>query len=368
MDERLIKFAKLLVDYSVNVQPGDRVWIEATTAAEPAVRAVFQRVLEQGGHPHVLLTFPEQEELYLSYANGEQLDYVPPFAKMAAEQFETRIRFYSETNTRMMSGVDVAKSGRRQKAMSQIQQVVMRRGGDGSMRWLSTLYPTEAYAMEAEMSLRAYEDFVYRACHVDDTTPDPVAYWQSVGADQAKQIARIEGHDQVKLQGPDVDLTLSIKDRKFINSCGRHNIPDGEIYTGPVESSVEGWVRFSYPAGYGGRVVEGVELRFEQGRVVKATARKNQVFLHEMLGSDAGAGYLGEFAIGTNYEIDRFTQNILFDEKIGGTFHMALGAGYPETGSLNKSAIHWDMICDLRKESEIKVDGELFYKNGMFIE
>ena len=367
MDPRLVRLAHLLVDYSVNVQPGDRVWIEATTAAEDAVRAVFQRVLEKGGHPQILLTFPEQEALFLEHADGDQLDLVPPFAKLAADEFECRIRFYSETNTRSQTNSDSAKAKQRQKALSQVQQVVMRRGANGSMRWLSTGFPTIAYAMEADMSLSDYEDFVYGACHVDDRTPDPVAYWQQTERDQAVLVDRLAGHDVVTLKGPDVDLRLSIKGRTFMNSCGHHNMPDGEIFTGPVEPSVEGWVRFTYPAVYGGRVVEGVELTFQQGKVIKATAKKNQNFLHEMLSSDNGAVYLGEFAIGTNFGIDRFTKNILFDEKIGGTFHMALGAGYPETGSVNKSAIHWDMICDMRQDATITVDGDLFYKDGAFV-
>ena len=184
---------------------------------------------------------------------------------------------------------------------------------------------------------------------------------------QREIIDRVKGGDKVEVRGPNVDLTLSIKGRKFKNSFGEHNMPDGEIYTGPVEKSVNGWVRYTYPAITGGRVVEGVELTFKGGKVVEATATKNQDFLLEMLETDKGARYVGEFAIGTNFQIDRFIGHILFDEKIGGTFHMALGAGYPETGSLNKSIIHWDMICDLRKDSVIMVDSKLIYKNGDFV-
>ncbi|MBT3714675.1 MAG: aminopeptidase, partial [Anaerolineae bacterium] len=179
-------------------------------------------------------------------------------------------------------------------------------------------------------------------------------------------VDNIQGHDQVILRGPNVDLTLSIKDRTFLNSAGIFNMPDGEIYTGPVEKSVNGWVKFTYPAIYGGVAVEGAELTFSNGKVTSAKADKNQDYLLKMLETDAGSRYLGEFAIGTNFEIDKFTGQILFDEKIGGSFHMALGASYPETGGLNKSAIHWDMICDMREDSEILVDGELYYKNGKF--
>jgi aminopeptidase len=240
----------------------------------------------------------------------------------------------------------------------------MRRGADRSLKWVSTLYPTEGYAMEAEMSLADFEDFVYRACHADDA--DPVAHWKQVEADQARIVDRLAGHDQVVLRGPNVDLCLSIKGRTFINAAGKVNMPDGEVFSGPVEDSVNGWVRFTYPAIYVGVLAEVVELTFSKGKVTKALAAKNQAFLLEMLASDPGASYVGEFAIGTNYEIDRFSHNILFDEKLGGSFHMALGAGYPDTGSKNKSLIHWDMICGMKEDAEILVDGEVIYKNGRF--
>lgn len=176
----------------------------------------------------------------------------------------------------------------------------------------------------------------------------------------------LSGKDEVVVKGPNVDLKLSIKGRNFINSDGKTNMPSGEIFTGPVEDSVEGWVRFTYPAIRLGREVEGIELKFEKGKVVEATAEKNEPFLLEMLEVDEGARYVGEFAIGTNKRINRFIKNMLFDEKTGGTIHMALGAGYPQTGSVNKSGIHWDMICDMRDGGQIYVDGELFYEAGEF--
>ena len=243
----------------------------------------------------------------------------------------------------------------------------MKRGAEGSLRWMSTLYPTNAYAMEADMGFEEYQDFFFRSCHADMDTLDPVAYWQGVKQEQDRLIERVTGHDKVTLRGPNVELSLSIKDRIFKNACGENNMPDGEIFTGPVEDSAYGWVQFTYPAMYEGVIVEGVKLTFEDGKVVEATAEKNQDILIKMLDSDPGARYLGEFAIGNNFEIDKFTKSILFDEKIGGTFHLALGGGYPETGSLNRSLIHWDMICDMRQDSEIYLDGELFYKNGQFI-
>jgi aminopeptidase len=366
-DQRVEKFARILVDYSTQVGPGDRVAITATTAAEPLVRALYTQVLERGGHPHVLFDLPGQDELLYAHASGEQLDFVPLFHKLAFEQFEVLIKVRSELNTRALSAVEPARQSRRGKAVSTLLAAQMKRGAEKSLRWMSTLYPTSGYAMEAEMGQDAYEDFVYRAMHADEGTPDPVAYWQYVELEQRRIVDRIQGHDRVELRGPNVDLSLSIRGRIFRNASGQQNMPDGEIYTGPVEDTVQGWVRYTYPAIYQGRQVEGIELRFEDGKVVQATARKNQDFLLEMLASDDGARYIGEFAIGTNFEINRFTHNILFDEKIGGSFHMALGAGYPETGSKNKSAIHWDMICDLRQDSEILVDGEVVYRNGQFV-
>jgi aminopeptidase len=364
-DLRIEKLADILVDHSTRIQPGDRVAIEATTAALPLVRALYARILQRGGHPHLLLDLPEQDELLFEFGRNEQLDFIPTFRKLAYDQFESRIRIASMTNTRALSAVDPVKQKRRQKALSPILETQMRRGADRSFKWVSTLYPTEGYAMEAEMSLKNFEDFVFHACHADEE--NPVAFWTKMETNQKKIIERIEGHNQVILRGPNVDLSLSIKGRKFLNGAGLNNMPDGEIYTGPVEDSVNGFVRFDYPAIYNGVMVEGVELIFSNGKVTQASARKNQPFLHEMLESDAGARYVGEFAIGTNNEIDCFLHNILFDEKIGGTFHMALGAGYPESGSKNKSIIHWDMICGMQKDAEIVVDGDVVYKNGKFV-
>ena len=369
-DSRIEKFAKVLVEHSARVVPGDRILIEATTAAEPLIRELYIQILQKGGHPHLMISLPgmmpfSQDELYLTYANDSQLDFVPSFYKLAYDQFEGRIRVHSATNTRGLTNIDPNKVQRRGKATSVITEAQMRRGAEGVFKWVTTLYPTEAYAQDASMSLNEYEDFVFGAVHTNEV--DPIAFWNSTAAGQQKAIDFLGSKGQVVLRGPNVDLTLSIKNRKFMNSTGVYNMPDGEIYTGPVEDSVNGWVKFTYPAIYGGVAVEGAELIFSNGRVEQAKAEKNQDYLLKMLESDAGSRFLGEFAIGTNFDINKFTGNILFDEKIGGSFHMALGAGYPETGSKNKSAIHWDMICDLRTDSEILVDGELFYKNGQFV-
>lgn len=369
-DPRVSKFSNVLVQHSARVVPGDRILLEGTTAAEPLLRELYIQILEKGGNPHLMVALPgtmpfSQDEMYLTYAKDTQLDFVPTFYKMAYDQFEGRIRIHSATNTKGTSNIDPAKIQRRGKATSVITESQFRRGAEGAFKWVTTLYPTEAYAQDANMSLKEYEDFVFGAVHANEE--NPIAFWKSVEQKQQSAVDFMKGKNQVTLHGPNVDLTLSVKGRTFMNSFGTFNMPDGEIYTGPVEDSVNGWVKFTYPANYGGTSVEGAELTFSNGQVKTAKAEKNQDFLLKTLESDAGSRNLGEFAIGTNFDIQQFTGNILFDEKIGGSFHMALGAGYPETGSKNKSSIHWDMICDMRTDSEILVDGELFYKNGQFV-
>jgi aminopeptidase len=239
------------------------------------------------------------------------------------------------------------------------------RAANGNFSWVGAWFPNAASAQEANMSLEDYEDFVYSAtfCNFED----PVAEWRKMSEGQQKIVDWLKGKSEFRLLGPNVDLTISVAGRPFINCDGSNNMPDGEIFTGPVENSANGWVRYSYPTIVSGRAIRGIELKFVDGRVEDAHAEENEDLLQAVLDTDAGARYLGEFAIGTNYGIQRFTSNILFDEKIGGTFHTAVGRGYKDSGSKNESAVHWDMICDLRSDSEVHVDGELFYKDGQFM-
>jgi aminopeptidase len=364
-DPRVVRLAQVLVDYCVKVQPGERVTLTALTPAAPLAEAVYERVVERGGHPHLLLNLPGLAPYFLRHANDAQLAYVSPFTRLTYEEFECLIALGGKSNTRELSGVDPARQALQRQALAPLIQTYFGRAAAGTFKWTLTEFPTEAAAQDAEMSLRDYEDFVYGACHVDDPAVDPVAYWQGVSAEQQRLADWMKPHDRVEVRGPNVDLTLSVKGRTFINADGLRNMPDGEIFTGPVEDSVNGWVRFTYPVVTAGREIEGIELKFEQGRVVQASAKKNEAFLLSALDSDAGARYVGEFAIGTNYGIKRFTKSILFDEKLGGSFHMALGAGYPDTGSQNHSGLHWDMICDMHA-GEIRADGELFYQAGAF--
>ncbi|MFQ5340923.1 MAG: aminopeptidase [Anaerolineae bacterium] len=364
-DPRIVAVADTLVNYSTRIQPGDLVAITGSTETVLMIQAVYQKVLEAGGHPLVITEIPGIQELFFEFAGDEQLTFISPVERLILNEFDATIGVRGAVNTKALSSVDPSRQAKRQAARRELSEVFMRRSAEGSLKWVGTLFPTNAHAQDAEMSLREYEDFVYAACLVNE--PDPAAAWQEVAGNQARLIESLSDKDQVHITSENTDLTLSIKGRTFVNADGKYNFPDGEIFTGPVESSVNGVVTFDFPAITAGREVEGVRLRFEDGRVVEASARKNEAFLHEMLKTDEGAPYLGEFAFGANYGIQRFTKNILFDEKIGGTVHMALGAGYPETGSQNKSAIHWDMICDLRRGGEVYVDGELFQKDGKFL-
>jgi aminopeptidase len=365
-DRRLERLAKLLVHYSVAVQPGDWVGIGGDVVAVPLARYVHREVLEAGGHPVLQLSDQAMARDYLRLANEDQLEWVNPARLLYMEQADCLINLRATTNTRAMTGIDNSKMQRRARANKPIMETYMRRSAEGAFRWVLTQYPTEASAQEANMSLEEYEDFIFSATFCDQD--DPVAKWREMSATQQKKVDWLKGKDQVVLKGPNIDLSLSVKDRIFINADGQRNMPDGEIFTGPVEDSVNGWVRFTYPSIVNGQAVSGIELHFENGKVVKASAEQNEALLMSQLDTDEGARYLGEFAIGTNFGIDRFTGNILFDEKIGGSIHMAIGRSYPDTGGQNISAVHWDMICDMRDDSEIHVDGELFYKNGAFVE
>ncbi len=370
-DSRVVNLAKTLVHYSTRVQPKDEVAIYTQPAGFPLVEEIYREIILAGGYPYVMLGLlrsrVELEGLdYILFTEGneDQVQHVHRFEKIIRSEFDVMINVRSSMNTRVLSNVDPAKQSMRANAHSELSNTFMQRSASGDLRWVITLFPTEAYAQDAEMSLAEFEDFVYGTTFADQD--DPIAAWNAVHDEQQHLVDWLVGKKNVEVRGTNVDLTLSIEGRTFINSDGTRNMPSGEIFTGPVEDSIDGWIRFSYPAIRGGREVAGIELHFESGKVVKASAEKNEDYLLSMLETDAGASYVGEFAVGTNKRIDRFIKNILFDEKIGGTIHMALGAGYPETGSSNESAIHWDMICDMRDRGQILVDGELFYQSGEF--
>ena len=364
-DQRADALAQILVRYSTKVKKGDVCVIQGSSTAEPLVQAVYEEVLRAGGLPVMQLTTEEAAAAYYELASDEQLDWVPPTAEWAAESADVRIAIMAEANTRALSGADPKKQARAQTARKPLMETSMRRSAAGEYRWALTLFPTHAHAGEADMSLAAYEDFYYAACLANDG--DPVTAWERQSSEVRRLADWIEGKEEVHVQGPGTDIKLGVSGRHWIPCVGEHNMPDGEFFTGPVEDSVEGEVAFSFPATYGGREVSGVRFRFEAGKIVDASAERGEAFLHEMLDSDEGARRLGELGIGTNYGITTGTKEILLDEKIGGTVHMAIGMSYPESGGTNDSAVHWDMVLDLRQGGSITVDGVELQREGKFV-
>jgi len=370
-DQRLDKLADVIVRYSTKIKKGDLVAIGADPIAMPMIEATFEAVLKAGGHPFWAARGDSLADIFLEHATDEQIDYLNPIIMNIVETIDVQIAFWADTNTKSLSRVDPKKVARERVAQGPKMKKFMKRAADGDLRWCGTLYPTLASAQDAEMSLSQYEKFVFEAglLHL----PDPVAAWEAIHKRQQgvcdflqtknelhfKADAR-DGHDGTDLI-VDVDKSKSI----WINCSGGENFPDGEVFCGP--QSANGHVNYTFPAVYNGREVEGVRLEFADNRVVNASAKKNEEFLFAMLDQDEGARNMGEIAIGTNYSIKEFSKNTLFDEKIGGTFHAACGMGYPESGSTNESALHWDMVCDLRQGGSISADGEVFHQDGKFL-
>lgn len=356
-DLRLQNFAKVLVHYSIAAVAGDEVVISASTEAAPLVTLVYEELLKTGAYPRLKLTLPGLDYSYYAHVKDPQLDFVSQLDYQEARTIAASINIQSDTNTKELTSIDPLRMTRRARARQELKQIIMDR-----VRWNVTLFPTNAQAMDAEMSLSEYEDFVYGAVFADQL--DPVACWHELSARQEKQCDVFNQGKQLRIVGPDTDLSMTVAGRKFINSNGHYNMPSGEVFSAPLEDSVNGHITFEYPICLYGKEVSGVSLLFEQGRVVKYSAQKNEDFLDAMLNTDAGARYVGEIGIGNNYGISKFTRNILFDEKIGGSIHIALGQSYAECGGKNNSAIHWDMIKDLRYGGEMYLDGVLVQKNG----
>ncbi len=363
-DPRITKLAQVLVHYSLELKSGDQFMMSSSPLAHELNLAVYEEAVKAGAHVLPRIQIPGARELFFRHANDEQLDYIAPGQRIVVEQYNAILNIGAFHNTRELSGVDPERQQRVNRTGADLRKTFMQRMATRDLRWCYTVFPTHASAQEADMSLREYEAFVYGAGMLEND--DPIAYWWAEAERQQKLIDWLAGKDRIVIKGNNVDLQMSINGRRFKQAAGKENFPDGEIYTSPVEESVNGWIRFGYPAIFGGREVEDIELWFEDGKVVKEKAGKGQELLTSLLNTDDGSRILGELGIGTNYGIQRFTKNMLFDEKIGGTIHLAVGAGFPETGSKNVSGLHWDMLCNMA-ESEILVDGELFYKDGKVV-
>ena len=368
-DPRLEKLAGVLVKFSTSVKKDDVVQIRGSTVAEPLILEIVKAVVKAGGHPLLRLAPDELPEIMCRYGSDKQLSYVSPLARREFSTIDVSIGVLAAGNTKAMSNANPHKQQLMSRARKPILDIFLKRAalkGPKKLRWTGTQFPCVASAQDAEMSLTEYEDFVYSGglLHL----PNPVAAWKKIHVAQQRLVDMLNKARELRFVAPGgTDLRVGVRGRKWINCSGHENFPDGEVFTGPIEDATEGEVHYTYPAVHGGREVQDVVLKFKAGKVVDARAAKNEKFLHTMLDQDRGARTLGEIAVGTNYAIKRFTRNTLFDEKIGGTFHAAVGAAYPETGGKNKSGLHWDMVCDLRKGGRIEADGKVILKNGRFL-
>jgi len=366
-DPRYDRLAELVLDHSLRLQAGEVLRIEGdAAAAAPLVVPLHREATKRGAHAYTALELGGLKEVLVEHGSDEQLDFVSPIELREMDAIDTSITIWSESNTRSFTRAD---TDRRQRQLSAQRQVAIRRRdriARGEHRWCGTLSPTEGHAQDADMSLEDYEDFVFRACHVLDD--DPVEHWRQVGERLQARAEELSSVRELRIVGEDTDLTAVVDGRTWRAAYGRQNVPDGEVYTSPVETGVNGTIRFGFPAVFGGREIDDARLVLENGRVIAAEAAGGEEYLRSLLEIDEGANGVGEIAFGLNYEIDRFTRNILFDEKIGGTMHLALGMGFEALGGQNRSALHLDLICDLRREGEVYADGELVWRNGRFLQ
>jgi aminopeptidase len=365
-DPRVEKLADLITGYSLALDEGQVFRIDGEESAIPLVASMYRFALRRGALPYVQVRPAGLEEILLAEGDDDQLTYISEGERQQSELLDAWATIWSTSNTRALTRADPE---RRKLQLSAHYRMVNRRWqriSAGELAWCGTLMPTAAHAQDAEMSLAEYEDFVYGACHVrvDD---DPIAHWESTSAELTARARELETVRELRIVGRDTDLRVVVEGRPWLPSEGRHNMPDGEVFTSPVETGTEGEIYFAFPSIFQGREVESVRLRFEEGRVVRAEASSGEDYLRALIATDEGSSVLGEVAFGLNYEINRFTRDILFDEKIGGTMHVALGGGFEEAGTQNTSDLHWDLICDLREEGEVYADGELVWKAGAFL-
>jgi len=355
------KLAILATEYCLPVSEGKKIGIIGHSVATPLIQQLYKHILIRGGHPVPRITVDGLTELLYTYGSKEQITFVSPFDRFFMKEIDGMIRIFAETNLKRLSNVPPAKIRERTASQKEIVDLYMRHAKPGGLAIIP--YPTEAFAQEAEMSLFEYQDFVSKACFLDKE--NPVEEWKRLSKKQGRIIRRLDEVKDMRFVGEDTDLRLEVEGRKWINCDGRLNMPDGEVFTGPIENSAQGTIRFTYPGIYMGREIEDITLTFKNGKVVDAKAEKGESLLKELLKTDAGASRIGEIAIGTNKGITRFTKNMLFDEKMGYCMHLALGRSIPLSRGKNKSSIHWDLLKDM-KDGEIYADRELIYKDGEF--
>jgi aminopeptidase len=352
VDLRTRKLAQLAARYSVFVKPGEKVIISGEAEAIPFLVELYKEIILQKATPIVRVRLPNISDFFYKYANKEQIEYFPEYWMDTVKQADKYIGIVSDVNTKELSNSDSKKITARQKVMHPISNYICNE--KDKIRRCTIAYPCQAFAQEAEMSLTEYENFVYQACLQD---------WKKLGKQMDRIAKKFEKARNVHLIGEGVDLKFSISGKNAVGDKGEENMPGGEVFMAPVRESLNGWIKFDYPAIEAGKEVTDIFLKFENGKVIESTASKNEDFLKEMLATDENASYVGEFGIGCNPKINKFTKNLLFDEKIGGTIHLALGDAYKENGGGNDSAIHWDIVKDMKK-AKIILDGKIIQDNG----
>lgn len=358
------KYAKLLVNYSLNIKEKNKLLIKSSYLAEPLIQEVYKEALKKGAYPEISIFIDQQEKIFFDNANIDQLNFIPKLYEYAVNNFDSILIIRAPFNLKELENIDPEKKLVSAEAQKSVRSTFLERSAKEELEWALCEFPTNSSAQESKMSLNEYREFIFSACFLYED--DPVKKWEELKNKQEKIIKLIKNKNIIKLKGKDIDLSYSVKGRIWINSCGDKNMPSGEIFTSPVENSVNGKIRFSYPGIFMGQEIEDISLEIKNGEVTSWNAKVGQKLLDKFF-EIPGTKHFGEAAIGTNYQITKFTKNILFDEKIGGTIHMALGASYPETGGKNQSAVHWDLIADMRNDSEIFADSELIYKNGKFV-
>jgi len=360
------KLARLAVNYAVSVKKGDKVFIQGPALAKELIQALYVECLKSGGLPLVLVDVEGLQELLFKYGSEEQLMYVPKEYLSMMREYQCMIQIFGDYNTHKLATADpkaIAKS-RSSPEFLELRKIHSERSAKGELNWVIVPFPCHSFAQEANMDVFSYSEFVEKALLLDKE--DPVKEWTEIEKKQDEIVEILDKVENIHVLGEDTDLTLSVKGRKWVNCCGHRNLPDGEVFTGPVEDSVNGHIRFTYPGIYMGNEIENIYLEFKEGKLVKATADKGENLLQELIAIE-NADRIGEFAIGTNFGVTNFTKNMLFDEKMGGTMHCALGLGFPETGSKNKSAIHWDILKDMKLPgSKIIADGRIIYEEGQW--
>lgn len=359
----LNKYAHLLTHYCLNTQKGDAVLVRSTPLAAPLLQELYAELLKAGAHVEFQLGFENKSKLFYEHASGNQLDHVSDFYSHAVQHFDAVLTIMAPYDVNETRDSDSNKKRQVQLAMNTVKKTFLSRAAKGDLKWSLCVYPTESAAKECGMTLSEYETFVYNACFLDHE--NPMQAWKELGATQQRIVDYLNTASHIEYLGPNIDISFSTLGRTWINSDGKRNMPSGEVFTSPVEDSVNGKVTFTCPTIYDGQDVETITLVVKEGHIESWKAHIGQDVLDRVFAIE-GARYFGEVAIGTNSHIQTATKNILFDEKIGGTIHMAVGSSYPETGGKNESTVHWDMITDMTS-GQIKADGKTIYENGKFL-